>query len=78
MRPTHTTPSHANAKQDSVTFDTLEKAFGPSSLGILLVSDLPPSFIELRHKLLSYASYLANLPEPELGPLIPTSTENPL
>ena len=51
----------------SVPFETLEEAFGPSSLGILIVKDLDPTFVELRHKLLSYASYLANLPAGELG-----------
>ncbi|KAI9837059.1 MAG: hypothetical protein M1819_000708 [Sarea resinae] len=53
----------------TVPFSTLEAAFGPSSLGILLVSDLPSQFAELRAKLLSYASYLANLPAEELAKL---------
>jgi hypothetical protein len=52
---------------DSVPFETLEAAFGPSSLGILLVKDLPSEFPKLRRNLLSYASYLANLPKEELG-----------
>ncbi|KAK3168365.1 hypothetical protein OEA41_004812 [Lepraria neglecta] len=56
-------------KQSSVPFDSLEEAFGPSSLGILIVKDLPAKFLELRHKLLSYASYLANLPPEELDTL---------
>ena len=51
----------------SVPFGSLEEAFGPSSLGIMIVKDLPSRFVELRHKLLSYASYLANLPTEELG-----------
>ena len=51
----------------SISLETLEEAFGPSSLGILIVKDLPAKYIELRHKLLSYASYLANLPPDELG-----------
>ena len=51
----------------SVPFATLEEAFGPSSLGILIVKDLPSRFSDLRHELLSYASYLANLPKAELG-----------
>ena len=51
----------------SVPFESLEEAFGPSSLGILIVKDLPAKFLELRHKLLLYASYLANLPPEELG-----------
>lgn len=57
--------------QDVISFDTLEQAFGPTSLGILLVSSLPPTFLPLRHQLLSYASHLANLPETELGPTDP-------
>lgn len=51
----------------SVSFEKLEEAFGPSSLGILIVKDLPPQFMALRHQLLSFASYLANLPSEELG-----------
>jgi len=50
-----------------VPFEILEEAFGPSSLGILIVRDLPARFAEIRHRLLSYASYLANLPSKELG-----------
>lgn len=48
-------------------FQTLEEAFGPSSLGIIIVRDLPAAFTELRSRLLSYASYLGNLSEDELG-----------
>ena len=48
-------------------FQTLEEAFGPSSLGILIVKDLPSRFYRLRHQVLSYASYLANLNSEELG-----------
>ncbi len=48
-------------------FESLEEAFGPSSLGILIVKDLPARFLDLRLGLLSYASYLANLPREELG-----------
>ena len=54
-------------KTNSVPFEILEEAFGPSSLGILLVKDLPSNFAKLRRTLLSYATYLANLPEEELG-----------
>lgn len=50
-----------------VSFDVLEEAFGPASLGILIVKDLPARFVDLRQRLLSYASYLANLPANELG-----------
>lgn len=51
----------------TVSFDTLTKAFGPSSLGIIVVKDLPSTFSDLRTRVLSNASYLAALPEPELG-----------
>lgn len=51
----------------SVPFDTLQKAFGPESLGILLVKDVPPEFVDLRRRALSYSSYLGNLPKSELG-----------
>lgn len=44
-----------------VPLETLEQAFGPTSLGIILVRDLPSKFVELRKTLLSYSSYLANL-----------------
>jgi hypothetical protein len=54
-------------KTNSVPFETLEAAFGPTSLGILVVKDLPNNFVKLRRTLLSYASYLANLPQEELG-----------
>ncbi|MCJ1484258.1 hypothetical protein MMC06_004426 [Schaereria dolodes] len=56
-------------KQNNISFETLDSAFGPSSLGILIVHDLPPDFIDLRMRLLSYASYLANLPPDELDSL---------
>ena len=49
-----------------VSLSELEKAFGPSSLGIIIVRDLPPEFVALRQRVLSYSSYLANLPDPEL------------
>ena len=50
-----------------VSLSTLEEAFGPSSLGLLIVKDLPTHFSSLRYKLLSYASFLAKLPQEELG-----------
>ena len=52
---------------DSVSFETLTDAFGPSSLGIIVVKDLVPKFKQLRSEVLSNASYLAALPEQELG-----------
>lgn len=51
----------------NVSLDTLEEAFGPASLGIIIVKDLPKEFVPLRQRLLSYSSYLANLPDEELG-----------
>ncbi|KAF2112186.1 hypothetical protein BDV96DRAFT_581319 [Lophiotrema nucula] len=56
-------------RNDNVDFSALEEAFGSSSLGILVVKDLPSQFHELRQKLLSYASALGNLPEEELAQL---------
>jgi hypothetical protein len=50
-----------------IPFEALEEAFGPESLGILIVKDLPESFPVLRRNLLSYSSYLANLPQEHLG-----------
>ncbi|KAL4911976.1 hypothetical protein BDW62DRAFT_206922 [Aspergillus aurantiobrunneus] len=51
----------------SMSFDTLTKAFGPSSLGIIVVKDLNPRFQHLRVQVLSNASYLAALSNEELG-----------
>ena len=51
----------------NVSFETLQQAFGPDSLGILVVKDVPEQFPKLRHSALSYASYLGNLPQTELG-----------
>ncbi|ORY54851.1 uncharacterized protein BCR38DRAFT_415185 [Pseudomassariella vexata] len=48
-------------KSGEISFETLQEAFGPESLGILVVKDVPPEFAGLRHKLLSYASYMGNL-----------------
>ncbi|KFZ14458.1 hypothetical protein V502_06056 [Pseudogymnoascus sp. VKM F-4520 (FW-2644)] len=49
-------------KNGTVPFTTLEAAFGPESLGIILVKDVDPAFVELRQRLLSYSTYLGNLP----------------
>lgn len=51
----------------TVSFDTLTEAFGPSSLGIIIVKDLDTRFQQLRAQVLSNASYLAALPADELG-----------
>lgn len=53
----------------SVDFASLEAAFGPDSLGIIVVSGLPEKFVALRRRLLSYASHLGNLPAGELAAL---------
>ncbi|KAL4729034.1 hypothetical protein ACLX1H_003442 [Fusarium chlamydosporum] len=53
-------------KDGNIPFETLKEAFGPDSLGILVVKDVPEEFPELRHQALSYASYLGNLPKEEL------------
>ncbi|PYH96366.1 Clavaminate synthase-like protein [Aspergillus ellipticus CBS 707.79] len=53
----------------TVPSTTLTDAFGPSSLGIILVKDLDPRFVTLRAQVLSNASYLASLPEEELESL---------
>ena len=52
---------------DDVKFGLLEEAFGPASLGIIVVKGLPLKYHELRHRLLSYSSALAALPQGELG-----------
>lgn len=61
--PQHTHPENVGV----VSFDSLTEAFGPSSLGIIIVKDLPQEFVQLRAQVLSNASYLAALPNPELG-----------
>ncbi|CAK7200805.1 hypothetical protein SEUCBS139899_003504 [Sporothrix eucalyptigena] len=60
------TVSLDDLKNGSVSLDKLQQAFGPDSLGILVVQDVPAKFAELRRRLLSYASYLGNLPADEL------------
>lgn len=67
VRPEAVSVSLRELEDDSVSLDTLELAFGPESLGILIVRDLPEEFVGLRQTLLSYSSYLANLAEDELG-----------
>lgn len=51
----------------SISFDILEEAFGPESLGVLIVNGLPSEYVQLREEVLSSGSYLAALPEEELG-----------
>jgi hypothetical protein len=66
-RPTAVSVSLQELKDGTVSLETLEQAFGPASLGIIIVRDLPEQFAELRREVLSLSSYLANLPEEELG-----------
>ncbi|KAL5402582.1 hypothetical protein PMIN06_009785 [Paraphaeosphaeria minitans] len=63
------TVSLHHLNNNKVGFSSLEEAFGPSSLGILVVKDLPEKFHSLRHRLLSYSSALASLPKDELEKL---------
>lgn len=67
MRPTEKELQLTINSAGAVNFSTLEAAFGQASLGILIVKDLPAGFQPLRLRLLSHASYLANLPSEELG-----------
>lgn len=54
-------------KSGNIAFETLQQAFGPESLGILIVKDVPEEFPALRRQLLSYASYMGNLSEAEFA-----------
>ncbi|KAJ9133000.1 Clavaminate synthase-like protein [Pleurostoma richardsiae] len=63
------TISLEDLKRGSVSFEVLQSAFGPDSLGILVVKDVPAEFAELRRQLLSYSSYLGNLPKSQLDEL---------
>ena len=72
MKFTTATPvsvSLSELHSNNIPFSTLLSAFGPSSLGILVVTDLPPSFPPLRQKVLSNASRLAHLPPDTLATL---------
>lgn len=73
-RPQAVSVSLKELQDGSIPLETLEKAFGPASLGIIIVRDLPEEFVELRRRLLSMSSYLANLPEEEIGMQITSST----
>lgn len=59
---------------DRVALDTLELAFGPNSLGILLVRDLPATYAEQRVRVMSSGSDLAHLAPESLG--LPTVKES--
>lgn len=71
-RPSAVSVSLQDLNDGKVSLETLEQAFGPASLGIIIVSGLPEHYVGLRRKLLSYASYLANLPQDELGTFLLT------
>lgn len=63
------TVSLQDLQNGNVSFETLQEAFGPDSLGILVVKNVPEEFAQLRHVALSYGSYLGNLPKEELDKL---------
>lgn len=63
------TVSLSDLKAGNVPFSALLEAFGPSSLGILVVSELPPEFVSFRTKVLSNSSRLAALPASKLESL---------
>jgi len=50
----------------SIDHSTLVEAFGPDSLGIIVVTGLPVKFAPLRKRILSFASHLGNLSPQEL------------
>ncbi|KAK3945445.1 hypothetical protein QBC46DRAFT_250242 [Diplogelasinospora grovesii] len=63
------TVSLEDLKNGTVSFEALQEAFGPDSLGILIVKDVPSDFASLRQHLLSYSSFLGNLPKETLDKL---------
>ncbi|KAH8899215.1 Clavaminate synthase-like protein [Thozetella sp. PMI_491] len=63
------TVSLQDLKNGNIPLSSLQEAFGPDSLGILVVKDVPSEFVALRRRLLSYSSYLGNLPRAELDKL---------
>lgn len=74
----HATPvtvSLSALRSNSIPFSTLLEAFGPASLGILVVTDLPQEFTSLRTTVLSNASRLAALPAPTLDRLTNASAK---
>ncbi|EXJ94410.1 hypothetical protein A1O1_02804 [Capronia coronata CBS 617.96] len=69
MAVKHATPvtvSLADLGSNTVSAATLTQAFGPDSLGILVVRDLSPAFLQLRRRVLLNASHLAALPSTTL------------
>ncbi|EXJ59952.1 hypothetical protein A1O7_04100 [Cladophialophora yegresii CBS 114405] len=72
MKFTHATPvtvSLPDLQHGTIPFATLLSAFGPSSLGILVVTDLPDGFAALRQRVLTNASRIAQLPAATLASL---------
>ena len=61
--------SLSSLQSNTVPFSTLLEAFGPNSLGILVVTDLPDTFAPLRSRVLSNSSRLAHLPPAQLQAL---------
>lgn len=54
-------------QRGDISSSTLEEAFGPAALGILVVTDVGNGFEEARQEVLRSASRLAHLPMTELG-----------
>lgn len=69
------TVSLVDLNANNVPFSTLLDAFGPSSLGILVVSGLPSTFSSLRSKVLANSSRLASLPPAKLDSLTKESAK---
>lgn len=65
---TAVTVSYHDLKQ-GVSQQTLTEAFGPDSLGIIIIDDLPEEFVRLRQRVLRLALALASLPADELAKL---------
>ncbi|KAF2857353.1 Clavaminate synthase-like protein [Piedraia hortae CBS 480.64] len=66
---TAVTVPYSSLKSQTIPLSTLESAFGPSSLGIIIISDLPPSYPSLRSRALNFSNTLAHLPPSTLSAL---------
>ena len=62
-RPTAVSVSLQELKDGTVSLETLEQAFGPASLGIIIVKDLPPQYVPYRERLLHLAYQFSKLGE---------------
>ncbi|KAL2441744.1 hypothetical protein ABEF95_016341 [Exophiala dermatitidis] len=69
IQATPVTVSLHDLERNTIPFSTLVAAFGPDSLGILVVKDLPREFSRLRSKVLADASRLAALAPEKLQKL---------